>query len=129
MQTVFMRLLRRAEQAEALQKQESYLRRAAINAALDIVRARQPDRTLELVDLPGNTPEGDARELRQALARALSKLPVRSAEVFTLRFFEGFDNPEIARMLGISQVLVAVIIHRTRRHLRRELVAFIGDKQ
>lgn len=127
LQTVFMRLLRRAEDAEALQKQESYLRRAAINAALDIVRARQPDRTLELVDLPGPA-ENDARELRQALARALGKLPPRSAEAFTLRFFEGFDNPEIARMLGISQVLVAVIIHRTRRHLRKELAAFLGDK-
>lgn len=129
MQIVFMRLLRRAEEAEAVQNQESYLRRAAINAALDIVRARQPDRTLELVDLPGKAPESDAGELRQALARALSKLPRRAAEAFTLRFFEGFDNPEIARMLGISQVLVAVIIHRTRRHLRKELAAFLGDKQ
>lgn len=129
MQIVFMRLLRRAEEAEAVQNRESYLRRAAINAALDIVRARQPDRTLELVDLPGKAPESDAGELRQALARALSKLPRRAAEAFTLRFFEGFDNPEIARMLGISQVLVAVIIHRTRRHLRKELAAFLGDKQ
>jgi len=31
-------------------------------------------------------------------------------------------------MLGISQVLVAVIVHRTRRQLRKELGAYLGDR-
>ena len=128
LQTVFMRLVRRPNFADTVEKQESYLRRAAINAALDVVRARQPDRTLELVDIPGRPAEAEGTELRGALARALSKLPPRSAEAFTLRFLEGFANPEIARMLGISQVLVAVIIHRTRRQLRKELATYSGDK-
>ena len=128
LQTVFMRLVRRPNFADTVEKQESYLRRAAINAALDVVRARQPDRTLELVDIPGRQAEAEGSELRGALARALSKLPPRSAEAFTLRFLEGFANPEIARMLGISQVLVAVIIHRTRRQLRKELATYSGDK-
>lgn len=128
LQTVFMRLVRRPNFADTVEKQESYLRRAAINAALDVVRARQPDRTLELVDIPGRPAEAEGSELRGALARALSKLPPRSAEAFTLRFLEGFANPEIARMLGISQVLVAVIIHRTRRQLRKELATYLGGK-
>ena len=126
LQTVFMRLVRRPNFADTVEKQESYLRRAAINAALDVVRARQPERTLELVDMPA--PYAATDGIRQALARALSKLPPRSAEAFTLRFLEGFANPEIARMLCISQVLVAVIIHRTRRQLRKELATYLGDK-
>jgi RNA polymerase sigma factor (sigma-70 family) len=65
--------------------------------------------------------------LRQVLGRALARLKPRPAEVFALRFLEGFSNPEIARMLGLSQVLVAVIVHRTRQQLRKELGAYLGD--
>ncbi len=127
-QTVFLRLFRRAGSADALENEESYLRRAAINAALDVMRSRQTDRTVELPDLPAEPANDDPRELRmalgQALRGALAQLKPRWAEIFALRFLEGFSNPEIARMLGISQVLVAVIVHRTRQQLRRELGAY-----
>ena len=128
LQTVFLRMLRRTDQAEALQSEESYLRRVAINAALDVLRLRRTDQTVELTDLPNRQTTGDVSDLRRALGQALSKLEQRSAEVFTLRFFEGFTNPQIAQMLGISQVLVAVIVHRTRRQLRKELSAYLGDR-
>lgn len=127
LQTVFLRLLHREQQAEPVQNEESYLRRAAINAALDILRLRQSDRSVELVDLPGPA-HHESADLRRALAEALSKLEPRSAEIFTLRFLEGFTNPEIARMLSISQVLVAVIVHRTRRQLREQLEANLGER-
>ena len=123
LQVVFLRLLR--HEATTLQNQQSYLRRAAINAALDVIRARQADRSVEL---PDDVPQDDTPELRQALAKALSELEPRPAEIFTLRFLEGFSNGEIAKMLGISQVLVAVIVHRTRRQLRKELGSYLGDR-
>ena len=109
-QTVFLRLYRRANHGgKVLENEESYLRRAAINAALDVIRARQADREVELTDLPAEPAQNDPRELRQALGRALAQLKPRSAEIFAMRFLEGFSNPQIARMLGISQVLVAVL--------------------
>jgi RNA polymerase sigma-70 factor, ECF subfamily len=126
LQTVFLRLLHRSP--GSMQSEESYLRRAAINAALDILRSRQSDRTVELIDLPGGRSPNETADLRRSLAQAMSKLDARSAEVFTLRFLEGFTNPQIAGMLGISQVLVAVIVHRTRRQLRKELGAHLGDR-
>jgi RNA polymerase sigma-70 factor, ECF subfamily len=127
LQTVFLRMLRRGREADALDNEESYLRRAAINAALDVVRARQADRTVELVELSADPPQGSALELRQVLARAMAKLEPRRAEIFVLRFLEGLDNPEIAHLLGISQVLVAVLVHRTRRQLRKELRRYLGS--
>jgi len=127
-QTVFLRLYRRGDRGEVLENEESYLRRAAINAALDVIRARQVDRTVELTDLPAEPAHDDPRELRQALGRALAQLKPRSAEIFAMRFLEGFSNPQIARMLGISQVLVAVLVHRTRQQLRKELGNYLGDK-
>lgn len=125
-QTVFLRLFRRGSDAQVLENEESYLRRAAINAALDVIRARQSDRTSELFDLAAEPAQENTGELRQAMARALSRLEPRPAEIFALRFLEGFSNPQIARMLGISQVLVAVIVHRTRQRLRKELGAYVG---
>jgi RNA polymerase sigma-70 factor (ECF subfamily) len=130
-QVVFLRLFRREAQGNVLENEESYLRRAAINAALDVLRSRQSDRTVELPDLPAEPAHEDPRELRQALGRALAQLKPRPAEIFALRFLEGFSNPQIARMLGISQVLVAVIVHRTRQQLRKELGAYLltGTKE
>jgi RNA polymerase sigma-70 factor (ECF subfamily) len=126
LQTVFLRMLRRTGEAEALENEESYLRRAAINAALDVVRARQADRSVELEELSAPPPQGSGLELKQALLRAMAQLEPRRAEIFVLRFLEGFENPEIARLLGISQVLVAVLVHRTRQQLRKELRRYLG---
>lgn len=128
LQTVFLRLLRRTPESDAMKNEESYLRRAAINASLDVVRSRQLNPAVELVEVPGGRLESEVTELRQALGRALSKLQPRSAEIFALRFIEGMSNLEIARTLGISQVLVAVTIFRTRRQLRKELGNYLGDR-
>ncbi|MEO8096223.1 MAG: sigma-70 family RNA polymerase sigma factor, partial [Acidobacteriota bacterium] len=97
-------------------------RRSAVNAALDIVRARReaPGVDLERMASPGPDPElGD---LQKHLRLALGTLPVRSAEVFILRHFEGHKNPEIAKILGISQLVVAVTLHRARKALQKELI-------
>ena len=127
-QTVFLRLFRRETSRDVLENEESYLRRAAINAALDVIRSRQSDRSVELTDLPSEPAREDPRELRQALGRALAQLKPRPAEIFALRFLEGFTNPQIARMLGISQVLVAVLVHRTRQQLRKELGQYLSTR-
>jgi RNA polymerase sigma factor (sigma-70 family) len=118
-------LLRMDPTAEPLDNQESYLRRAAINVSLDLVRSRQEDRTVPLMDVPSDPIHPDAGELKAALRRALARLGPRSAEVFSLRFFEDLSNQQIARMLGISRVLVAVIVHRARQQLRRELGSYL----
>ena len=133
LQTVFLRLLRRNRNAEPLENMESYLRRAAINAALDVIRARQSDQTVPLPEensglMPTVPGQADASGLRQALAQALSQLKPRSAEIFALRYLEGLSNPQIAETLGISQVLVAVIVHRTRQQLRNQLRPYLGDR-
>jgi RNA polymerase sigma-70 factor (ECF subfamily) len=125
LQAVFLRLLRRGSSGGAVEKEESYLRRAAINASLDIIRSRHADRTVEL---PEDLQHKETPDLRRALQSALAQLDARPAEIFTLRFLEGFTNSQIAKMLGISQVLVAVIVHRTRKQLRHQLAGYLGDR-
>lgn len=133
LQTVFLRLLRRDRNADPLEKPESYLRRAAINAALDVIRSRQAEQTVPLPEESGESSglmqtapaQADASGLRQALSRAIAGLKPRPAEIFALRFLEGLSNQEIAEALGISQVRVAVIVHRTRMQLRKELRPYL----
>jgi RNA polymerase sigma factor (sigma-70 family) len=69
--------------------------------------------------------QADASGLRQVLSRAIAQLKPLSAEIFTLRFFEGLSNQEIAEALGVSQVRVAVIVHRTRMLLRKQLRPYL----
>ena len=92
------------------------------------MRWRKANPAVELPVLPEEMAVHDAGdlmpELRQALGQALAQLKPRPAEIFALRFLEGFSNPQIAQMLGISQVLVAVIVHRTRQQLRKELLPY-----
>jgi RNA polymerase sigma-70 factor (ECF subfamily) len=128
LQTVFLRLLRRGSDADPLENHESYLRRAAINAAVDVIRSRQADPTVPLPEETSDLRQSDTSNLRQVLARAIAQLKPLQAEIFALRFLEGLGNQQIAGMLGISQVRVAVIVHRTRLQLRKELRPYLGDR-
>jgi RNA polymerase sigma-70 factor (ECF subfamily) len=127
LQTVFLRLMGRDESAPPLENCESYLRRAAINAALDVVRARRASETVPLADSQPGGGELDRGEWRDCLRRSLASLNPQAAEIFALRFLEGHSNLEIARMLGVSQVRVAVTVHRARRQLQKEIRSYIGD--
>ncbi len=128
LQTVFLRLARHGEDAPEVANPSSYLYRAAINSALDLLRARRERASVPLddaADAPAGRPgpeEGqEAAEIRAWLRRALAALPPRAAEIFALRYLEGQANRDIARMLGVSRVTVAVTLHRTRQRLQEEL--------
>jgi RNA polymerase sigma-70 factor (ECF subfamily) len=131
LQTIFLRLLRQAPSTQPMGKEESYLRRAAVNASLDLIRTRQGSRAIPLNELtvkgmraPGG--ESPGGELADCLRRAFASLTPRSAEIFALRHFEDFSNQQIAEALNISQVLVAVTLHRTRRQLQKEIRSYMG---
>ena len=44
-----------------------------------------------------------------------------AGEMFILRYFEGYDNAEVAQMMDTSEGTVAVTLHRTRARLQKEL--------
>ncbi len=45
--------------------------------------------------------------------------------MFVLRYFEGYANREIAEMLGTSQMVVGVMLHRSRTRLRKEIGQYL----
>jgi RNA polymerase sigma-70 factor (ECF subfamily) len=66
-------------------------------------------------------------EIRTVIRAALGKMSPRAAEVFALRYFEGYGNHEIAKLLGTSRSTINVILHRTRNKLRDEIAPYTTD--
>jgi len=135
LQTVFLRMLKRDPEAEAVGNMPSFLHRAAVNAALDLVRSRQNIRNIPLDELEPvlaepafRNPERshNSNEIRDWLRGALARLNPRIAQMFALRFFEGKDNPEIARLLNTTPGTVAVTLSRTRDRLQKEFQSYLG---
>jgi RNA polymerase sigma-70 factor (ECF subfamily) len=135
LQTVFLRLLKRDANAEPVGNIASFLHRSAVNAALDLVRARHNVRNIPLDELEPVLAEPAHRrpdrahasgEIRDWLRGALARLNPRIAQMFILRFFEGKENPEIAQLLNTTPGTVAVTISRTRDRLEKEFRAYLG---
>jgi RNA polymerase sigma-70 factor (ECF subfamily) len=134
LQTVFLRLMRPGWRADGIGDLGSYLHRAAVNGALDLVRAQRESRSVPLEAVAPRLLQDsrlqpdrrqDARELRAFLREAIARLAPKAAEIFALRYFEGCSNPEIAGMLGVSENDVAVTLHRSRSRLQEEIRSFL----
>lgn len=134
LQTIFLRLARRGDELNLEPNPASYLHRAAINAALDLLRQRGRSGAVALDDVaPELLPSGQAnpetlqkdRELRHVVQRAVGKLGDNQAEMFVLRYFEGYDNQEIAKVMGTSPMVVAVLLHRARARVKQAIQAYL----
>jgi RNA polymerase sigma-70 factor (ECF subfamily) len=133
LQTVFLRLSRRAN-VNLEPNPASYLHRAAVNASLDLMRSRGRAESIPLDDLaltlatnPRLSPESQQRnrELRGVIRQAIAKLGEKSAEMFVLKYYEGYDNTEIARLMGTSAMVVGVLLHRARARVKKEVGDFM----
>jgi len=120
LQTVFLRFLRRDSSLGIVDTPEPYLRRAAVNAALDVIRSRKT-KTTSIERLAKEPASKAQQELHSRLRDALSRIEPKWAEMFLLRFVEGYGNKEIAQILGMSQTLVAVTLFRARQKLQNEI--------
>ena len=136
-QTVFLRLLKRPGGVELGDTAGSYLHRAAVNASLDLLRGRRRSRAVPLDDQSPERPElqdsgegpevrVESREVRSRFREALTRLNPRAAEVFVLRYVEGYGNTEIAEILETSRSSIGVTLHRSRARLKDELGALLG---
>jgi RNA polymerase sigma-70 factor, ECF subfamily len=135
-QSVFLKLARRelGDMGDDIQNIGGYLHRAAVNSALDMIRMRRDAQNMPLEDAEISRPlelssrgEGEysSLELQRWLRQAVGKLGTRSAEMFVLRYIEGRDNSEIAKMLKTTRATVAVTLHRTRSLLKKDFHAYM----
>lgn len=136
LQTVFLRLLRHGHDLSELADPGSYLHRAGLNAALDLVRSRREAVPLDEVSARTASDTSwapdrnhDPAQLGEWLRQAIGQLHPTSAEMFVLKYFEGFDNTEIAKIMSTSEGTVAVTLHRTRARLQKEIRSYVGESR
>jgi RNA polymerase sigma-70 factor (ECF subfamily) len=123
MQSIFARLIGRKFPPDLKKNPRAYLYRAAVNASLNSIRAKQRHVQIEDADqLPSTAgpPEIEADQtMRKRLLHAISKLKATSVEVLMLRYVHNYSDAEIAKMLGTTRGTIAVRLFRSRARLKK----------
>lgn len=125
-QDVFIKLYKSAHRYQPTARFQTFLFRVATNTCLN--ELRRPGRTAERVEAPMDdespgvlerapsteTPDQvlEARDVEQALQRALSKMSHRERAAFTMCRFEGMAYRDIADALEATEAAVKSLIHR-----------------
>jgi RNA polymerase sigma-70 factor (ECF subfamily) len=121
LQTVFLRVLARDGVADELTQPAAYFRRAAVNAAVDVLRRRQLHAESAYDDLAAHAAVPPPSLLKERLRRAIATVDRDDASLFLLRHVEALSIHELAGMFGIEKNNVAVRLHRIRQRLQAEL--------
>ena len=119
--TVFLRVLARGEGADDMELPAAYFRRAAVNAAVDVLRRREMRAESAYDDRAPHAVVQTAFLLKEQLRRAIAALDAEDASLFLLRHVEGMELDELAAIFDIEKNNVAVRLHRIRRRLQADL--------
>jgi len=143
LQDVFATLYRKLGGFQGKSAFSSWLYRIIVNAAFMKLRKRRQNQTVSIEDLapairqycmdrePLLDRRSDtlsaARELRETLERAISRLPGQYRAVFVLRDVDGLSNQEVGEILDLSIPAVKSRLHRSRLMLRRRLQRYYEE--
>ena len=129
-QEVFVELWRKRSELEIHTSLRAYLRRAAVNRALNHLKTQR--KTLLEDDPKWDVAADDPLEttalhekqegLEAALYQAIDQLPERCRMVFSLSRFENMSHKEIAEKLGISVKTIENQITKAMKMLREALL-------
>ena len=122
LQESYLRLLRHPPTPDRDERErKAYLFQIATNVMRDRWRARERERSAleRLLSLwpSRHEPIGPSLDMEAALDR----LPPRDRALLWLAYVEGYDHREIAKVLGLQESSVRVILFRARKKLEREL--------
>jgi len=121
LQIVFVRLLSGTEHDEAARRPAAYFRRAAVNAAVDLLRRRAVRAETAYDDTAPHAAVESGLLLKEQLRRAIATLERDDAALFLLRYVEGLSNQELADLFQLEKNNVAVRLHRIRLRLQAEM--------
>ncbi|MEU7581862.1 SigE family RNA polymerase sigma factor [Streptomyces sp. NPDC041068] len=103
---------------------DGYVRRALLNTRTSQWRKRKVDEfACDELPEPDVTPAGDPAEqqvLRDAMWRAIMKLPARQRAMVVLRYYEDLSEAQTAEVLGVSIGTVKSAVSRALGKLRED---------
>ena len=131
-QEVFYELWRKRAKLQIKTSLKAYLRRAAINKALNFIR----DQKIKFNETENDRPiiskrttvnqQLEAEELQEIIDQAIDQLPERYRTVFVLSRIEEMSYNEIAEQLGISVKTVENQISKALKQLRLSLADYLN---
>jgi RNA polymerase sigma-70 factor (ECF subfamily) len=123
LQTVFLRVLARGGdiEIEDVALPTAYFRRAAINAAVDVLRRREFRAESVYDDRAPHAAVQTPGLLKERLRRAIAVLDSDDASLFLLRHVEGLSIEELSGLFLIQKNNVTVRLHRIRLRLQAEM--------
>ena len=120
LQTVFVRVLAQGGHMAGVSTPGAYFRRAAVNAAVDVLRRRELRAESPVDDQALETGQPPVL-LKEQLRRAIAALDSDDASLFVLRHVEGFSIEELAGMFELQKNNVTVRLYRIRQRLQVEM--------
>jgi RNA polymerase sigma factor (sigma-70 family) len=128
-QEVFLRAFERFDAEDGPTVWEAWLVRVAVNACRDRQRSawwrsrRRPGDLDELAPWLSSSSEDAARsrEWQTRVWEQLKKLNDKQRNVFVLRYVEGWNTDEVAKILDLTTAAVKTHLFRAVRHLRKVL--------
>ena len=121
LQTVFLRVLARGGDVEEVALPAAYFRRAAVNAAVDVLRRRELRAESAFNHEAPHAAVQPPVLLKERLRRALGILDRDEASLFLLRHVEGLSIDELAELFELSKNNLTVRLHRIRHRLQAEM--------
>jgi RNA polymerase sigma-70 factor (ECF subfamily) len=121
LQTVFLRVLAGGGDVAEVTLPAAYFRRAAVNAAVDVLRRRELRGDSVYDESTPHVAVQPPLLLKERLRRAIAALDSEDASLFLLRHVEGLSNEELAAMFKLEKNNVAVRLHRIRHRLQAEM--------
>ncbi|MEO3752528.1 SigE family RNA polymerase sigma factor [Streptomyces sp. B6B3] len=104
---------------------DGYVRRALLNTRTSLWRKRRVDEyAVDELPEPEPVPEPDAAEqqaVRDAMWRAVLKLPARQRAMVVLRYYEDLSEASTAEVLGVSVGTVKSAVSRALAKLREDI--------
>ena len=119
LQTVFLRVLSRPDTELEVQSSEAYFRRAATNASIDVLRRRTIRSETPFDGIGPQSAQETSPLLKERLRRAIARLDPEDAEIFLLKYMEGWSSLELARQFRIERGTVGSRLFRIRQVLQR----------
>jgi RNA polymerase sigma-70 factor, ECF subfamily len=142
LQDVFVTVFNKIDKFEGKSAFSSWLYRITVNTSFMKLRKRKQTPAISLEDINPGVRENwvsksvdssdtnyisSRHELREALEKAISRLPGEYRIIFVLRDVDGLSNQEVGDILNLTVPAVKSRLHRSRLMLRKRLQKYYED--
>lgn len=99
------------------------------NLCLDYLRKKKKRSEVPLEGTEASQDERQNAEIREALGKAIAKLPFEQREVIILRYFQQLSYRELSEMTGKPIGSVMSSLYYAKRKLKEIVAKYLGSEQ